>query len=162
MLAGFEMNAVDGAGLHAVLAVQIRATESRSEGFIVTGKLSAAGNAIRDLSLQVRQMRQAANLRRADEKKLWRLIVWAGGAGEDHSGEDARTVGDLTWWQVVETFEIIGSEHEHDDVDRLMTFETGRQVVFTIAAHIEWVFMHGGASILAFFDDAEIRAKIFG
>ena len=46
VLAGLQVDAIDGAGLHNVLAVQVGAAESRSEGLVVTRELLAAADAL--------------------------------------------------------------------------------------------------------------------
>ena len=82
--------------------------------------------------------------------------------GQDHACEDARAIGDFTRRQVVEALQIIGPEHEHDDVDGLVTFQAGREELFGIAANIERILMHGGAPVLTFFDDSKSGTEFFG
>jgi hypothetical protein len=98
----------------------------------------------------------------ADEEELWGLIAGARGVGEDEAGENSRAGGDFARRSVEDGFQVVGAEHEDDDVDGFVTFEAGGKVVEAFAGDVEGIFVDGGAAILAFFDDAEVGSEFAG
>lgn len=162
MVGGVEVDAVVGAWGDDVLAVEVGATESGGEGFVVMGELATAGRAVEDFGGEVGEVRHVADGWWADEEELWGLIAGAGGVGEDEAGENSGTGGDFARRSVEDGFQVVGAEHEDDDVDGFVTFEAGGKVVEAFAGDVEGIFVDGGAAILAFFDDAEVGSEFAG
>lgn len=94
----------------------------------------------------------------ADQEELGGAIARAGGVAEDEAGQDSCACGDFPRGDVEDGLQVIGAEHEDDEVDRLVALQAGRQVVEAFAGDVEGVLMHGGASVLALFNDAVIRS----
>lgn len=162
MVGGVEVDAIVGAGGDDILTIEVGATEGGGEGFVVTRELATAGGAVEDFGGEVREVRHVANGWWANEEKFWGLIAGAGGVGEDEAGEDAGAGGDFARGDVEDGFQVIGAEHEDDDVDGFVAFEAGGEVVEAFAGDVEGIFVHGGAAILAFFDDTVVGSEFTG
>ena len=55
--------------------------------------------------------------------------------------------------------QIVGAKHQNDDVDGLVAFEAGGQVIDPSAGEVEGVVVHRGAAILPLFDDTPVRPQ---
>jgi hypothetical protein len=57
------------------------------------------------------------------------------------------------------SLEVVGAEHEHDPVERLMGSEAGEKVGLPIAPFLKRVLEYGGASVEPLFQDAVAGAE---
>lgn len=162
MVGGVEVDAVVGAWGDDFLAVEVGAAESGGEGFVVMGELATAGGPVEDFGGEIREMRHVADRWWADEEESGRLIAGARGVGEDEAGENSGAGGDFARRSVEDGFQVVGAEHEDDDVDGLVAFEAGGEIVEAFPGDVEGIFVDGGAAILAFFDDAVVGSEFAG
>lgn len=154
-----EVDAVDGAGGDDILSVEVGAAKAGSERFIMPWQLAAAVGTVEDLVIEIRQVGEVTDGRRAEEEEFGRRIAGAAVAGEDEASEDPGTGGDFSRWHMKDGLQVVGAEHEHDHVDGLVAFEAGGEVVDAPAGEIEGVVMDGGAAVLTFLDDTPLGAQ---
>jgi hypothetical protein len=126
------------------------------------GELATAGGPVEDFGGEIREMRHVADRWWADEEESGRLIAGARGVGEDEAGENSGAGGDFARRSVEDGFQVVGAEHEDDDVDGLVAFEAGGEIVEAFPGDVEGIFVDGGAAILAFFDDAVVGSEFAG
>ena len=153
MFARVEVDAVSEAGGDDLLTIQVITFQGGGERLINPGKGAAAGVAVGDFGMEIRQMGEITDRGRRDEEEQRRGVVRSGITGEDDAGEDTRPGCDLGGRGVDDGLEIVRAKHHHDDVYGLVALQTGGEVEAAVAGDVERIFVHGHASVLAFLDD---------